>query len=303
MQSSIELIEAERARQIAEGWSLAHDATHTEGALALAAACYAVPPAKRQLNGPSALWPFELKDWKPTPNNRRRELVKAAALLAAEIDRLSLQEAIEGHWETPQQAVDFCRSISDPDYVVTRIAQHNLSQGEIGFSTELLMLFRNQWGVRVAHEVADEIEKVIDKAPLGLPPYPPVPEGFTHWIERGHGWESERKVTCAWINPSADEPKWCVPGEGHYPSGFDSLFYLEAIVAEKARIPVGMEVYRDHRTFDWPAEWANVVFDIHRELRSVTSLALKAPGFGAKDDYGSGAVWIESSQVKDLIPV
>ena len=298
MQSSIELIEAERARQIAKGWTMAHDATHTEGALALAAACYAVPPAKRQLNGPSALWPFELKDWKPTPNNRRRELVKAAALLAAEIDRLSLQEAIEGHWETPQQAVDFCRSASDPDYVVTRIAQHNLSQGEIGFSTELLMLFRNQCGV----QVATEIDEGISKAPL-LPPYPPVPEGFTRWVARGYGWESGRKVTCAWINPSDDKPEWHWPREPHCPSGFNSLFYLEAIVAKKARIPVGMEVYRDHRTFDWPAEWSSVVFTVPDRKPPGASIGLKAPGFGAMDDYGSGAVWIQSAQVKDLIPV
>ena len=34
------------------------------------------------------IWPWNLIWWKPTPNDRIRELVKAGALIAAEIDRL-----------------------------------------------------------------------------------------------------------------------------------------------------------------------------------------------------------------------
>jgi hypothetical protein len=34
------------------------------------------------------VWPFTEHWWKPTPNNRIRELEKAGALIAAEIDRL-----------------------------------------------------------------------------------------------------------------------------------------------------------------------------------------------------------------------
>lgn len=298
--NTIELILKEREAQVTKGFDTKHDLKHDEGLLAIAAGCYAMPEHLRDVRafGPF-YWPFETDEWKPSPDDRKRELVKAAALLVAEIDRLSVQEAIERNWDTPQQAVDFCRGTEDPDYVAACIAQFNLAKGELGFATELLMLFRNQWGV----QVAQEIDEVIDKAPLGLPPYPPVPEGFTHWVERGYEWEPQRTVVCAWINPSDDAPEWRTPAHAHCPAGYDTLFYLEAIVAKKARIPVGMDVYQDHRTFDWPKEWANVVFDIHRELRSVSRLALKAPGFGAKDDYGSGAVWIESSQVKDLIPV
>jgi len=34
------------------------------------------------------IWPWEKSWWKPTPNDRVKELVKAGALIAAEIDRL-----------------------------------------------------------------------------------------------------------------------------------------------------------------------------------------------------------------------
>jgi len=85
------LIAIERARQcIEEGWTPQHDDGHTAGELAKAAACYATPPdARTDVYG--FLWP-ETWDaptwWKPTPDDRIRELVKAGALIAAEIDRL-----------------------------------------------------------------------------------------------------------------------------------------------------------------------------------------------------------------------
>ena len=85
----VALIAAERARQInAEGWSPAHDAEHTDGELACAAACYAVPPGyKLRERTPPFLWPWEESWWKP--GDRVRELTKAGALIAAEIDRLA----------------------------------------------------------------------------------------------------------------------------------------------------------------------------------------------------------------------
>ena len=88
-----ERIAQERQRQIeVEGWDADHD-DGTGNALALAAACYALPekisdrsmwetPLRR------LLWPWEERWWKPTPDNRIRELEKAGALIAAEIDRL-----------------------------------------------------------------------------------------------------------------------------------------------------------------------------------------------------------------------
>lgn len=75
---------AERIRQEGgEGWTPEHDDQHTHGELARAAMCYADP-----LNGPGVpyRWPWDRVWWKPT--DRRRDLVKAGALIAAEIDRL-----------------------------------------------------------------------------------------------------------------------------------------------------------------------------------------------------------------------
>jgi len=89
--SGIERIAAERQRQIVEEHRLPEDdARHESGEMARAAALYAMPATKRR--GTSMkfwkLWPWDKKWWKPTPDNRIRELEKAGALIAAEIDRL-----------------------------------------------------------------------------------------------------------------------------------------------------------------------------------------------------------------------
>jgi hypothetical protein len=83
-----ERIAAERQRQVErEGWTPEHDDRHADEELARAAACYATP---RLLGGslPPQDWPWAVKWWKPTPDDRIRELEKAGALIAAEIDRL-----------------------------------------------------------------------------------------------------------------------------------------------------------------------------------------------------------------------
>jgi len=115
--TGIELIGVERQRQIeAEGWTPEHDDAHTDGSLALAAVCYATPirlyekyehAAGLSLDDP---WPdsWDLQwDKRLTYGSCRRNpghlppdprtyskaeridlLVKAGALIAAEIDRL-----------------------------------------------------------------------------------------------------------------------------------------------------------------------------------------------------------------------
>lgn len=93
--SVIDDIAAERRRQIEqEGWAPPHDDAHRRGEMAGAAACYVM----HGLNIPrpdlradvdlmvSGLWPWAPFWWKPT--DRRRDLVKAAALIVAEIERL-----------------------------------------------------------------------------------------------------------------------------------------------------------------------------------------------------------------------
>lgn len=89
---SISLIEAERFRQInEEGYTAEHDNTEDEGELSRAAALYTLPSHLRwHINH---LWPWSEDDYKPnkeyTHEGRIRELVKAGALIAAEIDRLN----------------------------------------------------------------------------------------------------------------------------------------------------------------------------------------------------------------------
>jgi hypothetical protein len=85
--SGAEMIAAERKRQIKdEKWSPWHDDTHLDGELANAAATYAMTPELRALTNPWP-WPWDDKWWKPS-GDRIRDLVKAGALIAAEIDRL-----------------------------------------------------------------------------------------------------------------------------------------------------------------------------------------------------------------------
>ena len=82
-------IARERERQMdAEGWSLDHDDHHRDGEMALAAACYAAPKFVGFAGAVfGALpWPWERQWWKP--RDARRNLVKAAALIVAEIERL-----------------------------------------------------------------------------------------------------------------------------------------------------------------------------------------------------------------------
>ena len=81
------LIARERARQISkEKWSPRHDDTHVNHELAWAARCYAVPHTDEQ-SMPHGEWPWKSQWWKPS-NDPVRNLVKAGALIAAEIDRV-----------------------------------------------------------------------------------------------------------------------------------------------------------------------------------------------------------------------
>lgn len=97
---AIEAIKVERKRQIeAEGWTPEHDDRHSQGELAKAAACYAVGTllvrhsssnAERGWRSPVSIWPWTWDWWKPS--DRRRNLVKAGALIVAEIERLDRQD-------------------------------------------------------------------------------------------------------------------------------------------------------------------------------------------------------------------
>lgn len=86
----------ERRRQIeAEGWTACHDDEYLlPGSLAAAAACYALSAAGLKNAAPSG-WPWSIEWWKPT--TPRRDLVKAGALILAEIERLDRISAAKGN--------------------------------------------------------------------------------------------------------------------------------------------------------------------------------------------------------------
>lgn len=80
----------ERIRQIeVEGWTPEHDDEHDGDEMARAAACYAAGEMIADATTGGTVWPWSEDWWKPTwPIDRRRELVKAGALIVAEIERL-----------------------------------------------------------------------------------------------------------------------------------------------------------------------------------------------------------------------
>ncbi|WP_185185474.1 ead/Ea22-like family protein [Klebsiella variicola] len=86
---------AERKRQVAaEGWTSGHDDEYEHGELADAAGCYALSSELFDCAGePPRPWPWPDEWWKPT--NRRRDLVKAGALILAEIERLDRASGIK----------------------------------------------------------------------------------------------------------------------------------------------------------------------------------------------------------------
>lgn len=104
--TGIERIAAERQRQISvEGWTPEHDAQHTDGSLAQAAACYTIIAKMIMsqrvteivsivLSQPPRQWPWISTWWKPSVDPIRN-LEKAGALIAAEIDRLQYVKAKE----------------------------------------------------------------------------------------------------------------------------------------------------------------------------------------------------------------
>lgn len=79
---------AERRRQIeVEGWTPEHDDRHEMGELASAGGCYAACAGVNADDNerPPADWPWRSKWWKP--QNFRRDLVRAGALIIAEIEK------------------------------------------------------------------------------------------------------------------------------------------------------------------------------------------------------------------------
>lgn len=92
-------IAAERQRQVQqEGWTPEHDDTHSRGEMARAAACYSLSSVHIPITRPAYIgeairhcWPWDQEWWKP--KGARVDLVRAAALIVAEIERLDRRQS------------------------------------------------------------------------------------------------------------------------------------------------------------------------------------------------------------------
>jgi hypothetical protein len=107
--AALDVLRERLRQQTEEGWTPEHDDRHSDGSLARAAASYAYAAtlpdkARKYVSGIYSLrnsfvldelWPdsWDSKWWKP--KDRRRDLVRAAALIIAEIERLDRLEAKE----------------------------------------------------------------------------------------------------------------------------------------------------------------------------------------------------------------
>jgi len=92
-QTGIDAIAAERRRQIdEEGFTPEIDAMYAHGQIGYAASCYARYAGLR-MHHPPKEWPWLSARWKP--KTRREDLVRAGALIAAEIDRLDRADQVK----------------------------------------------------------------------------------------------------------------------------------------------------------------------------------------------------------------
>src|SRR3990167_7488 len=114
MSDAINDVLAERARQRAvEGWTDAHDDAHVDRSLAAAAACYIThaygrawlcggPTEEEYRAEPVPLdWPDSWSDswWKP--KNPRSDLIRAAAMIIAEVERMDRLAAAQNGEPNP----------------------------------------------------------------------------------------------------------------------------------------------------------------------------------------------------------
>jgi hypothetical protein len=109
----IDEVAAERQRRIdSEGYTASHDDEHVKGEILLAAICYAAPDQIYIQDKRASCvifkdpWPWDLSydkrrydgnvvmpNWKMGRSRRRELLVKAAAMIVAEIDRIDREIA------------------------------------------------------------------------------------------------------------------------------------------------------------------------------------------------------------------
>ena len=155
--NGIDLIRKERDRQInEEGWDINSDIKeHDGGELGIAGACYALPIGFRYVlkTTPSFkdespdFWPWDNAWWKPTPDNRIKELIKAGALIAAEIDRLLAIETPQTIPTNLEECFDHINEWFDKGVFNKRKLFNNLSEDDFVITNHRILglKIRNEW--------------------------------------------------------------------------------------------------------------------------------------------------------------
>ncbi|WP_185812841.1 hypothetical protein [Enterobacter sp. WCHEn045836] len=93
LSDAVQSVISERQRQQSvEGWASEHDDQYSKSQLLWASSCYLLNTIQ-PFNRIPLDWPWAPEWWKPT--NPRRDLVKAGALILAEIERIDRQEAAQ----------------------------------------------------------------------------------------------------------------------------------------------------------------------------------------------------------------
>jgi hypothetical protein len=172
----------ERRRQIErEGYTPEHDAHHAGCEMVVAAMSYAngalIGPGVEHTFPPEE-WPWQLQDWNPTadpvPN-----LVKAGALLAAEVDRIQGTSPPPPHVTTVEQETELLA-------ILRVIAPEDRSEGwHLGLEDGCDRRGEQEWRDDEAHEKA--YEELSAEAPAW-------PKGMGPATAEWDAWSSDRKA-------------------------------------------------------------------------------------------------------------
>lgn len=191
MKTGIELIYEERQRQIeVEMFDHSYDRqTNQNGELALVAAFYAMSEEQRLqelskedcISSPPTSFPWVHRWWKPTPEDRIKELKKAGALIAAEIDRLQYINRQKMTWNELKQ---FCNNLPeqflDKKVIIWR-------DDEYFSSIEVFELDQDHFVDEDSEENGciseNEMIKLINEDPVN---YPDGVDHFRKCYEKGH---------------------------------------------------------------------------------------------------------------------